>query len=51
MLQFNGNKQLSSLRLVKSEAKLADLLQRLEKNLGNLGTLSNKAYKFFTKML
>ena len=49
MLQFN-NKQLSTLRLVKSDPKVLDLLQRIEKNLSNLGTLSTKAFKYLTKM-
>ena len=49
MLQFNS-KQLGMLRLVKTEPKINDLLQRIDKNLSNLGTLSTKAFKYLTKM-
>ncbi len=39
------------MKLVKTDSKLTDLIGRLERNLANLASLSQKAYKHLSKLV
>ena len=49
MLQFNL-KVLQAFQVVKTEATLADHLARIDKNIANLATLSQKSFKYITRL-
>ena len=49
MLQFES-KTLLAYKSVKADAKLADVISRLERNLANFSTLNTKAFKHLVKL-